>query len=202
MIGIAARSGIALGINLQRNVALGTNTGEARNQLWWSIFRLEHFLSDMTGRVSCIGHDSSSAPPPLPLSDPAPTASDAPRLKNESAHVTGLQWTMQLDRKQMGFQRTLLDSIPASPSLYFFHMVDLSLVAHDISNPVYAIGVIKTGWARVESRIALYSKKVDYWVSNLHPSFCFQDKYGNQLPGRKSSFQLSLALITTALDLC
>lgn len=77
MIGITARSGISLGINLQKkNDRLDVGSEEARKQLWWSIFRLEHLLSVMTGRVSCVGSASSSLPPPLPLPSLAHTGSE------------------------------------------------------------------------------------------------------------------------------
>jgi len=44
MIGIAARSGIALGLNLEKKIIrLDIRSGEARKQLWWSIFRSKVF---------------------------------------------------------------------------------------------------------------------------------------------------------------
>lgn len=69
MIGIAARSGVALGINLSRNSdAVDATFRKAQTHLWWAIARLEHLLSVMTGRASCLEDDSSSAPPPKILS--------------------------------------------------------------------------------------------------------------------------------------
>lgn len=196
MIGIAARSGIALGINLQKkNVELDVNSGEARKQLWWSIFHLEHLLSVMTGRVSCLWDTSSSAPPPLASPSITHTGPDIDQPMSEPpGRINDIQWTMYLDQEQVESQRTLLESITPSPSLYFFYMVDLSLISHAISNGVYATDSPRIGWARVEGRIALYSKKVDRWVLSLHPSFCFQDSYDNPLPRSRSPFQISLAL--------
>lgn len=189
MIGIAARSGIALGLNLQQGTSVhDVKSEEARKQLWWSIFRLENLLSVMTGRVSCLGSASCSASPPtlIPILESA--GPDIHQLINEH------RWTIQLGKKQMDSQRNFLKSLPPNPSIYFFYMVDLSLIAHAITNEVYAIDSSRAGWGRVESRIAFYSKKVDYWVSTLHPSFCFQDSHDNPIPRTLSTFQSSLAL--------
>lgn len=64
MIGIAARSGIALGLNINKRVSIfDVKAREARKHLWWSIFRLENILSVITGRVSCLGNASLSMSP-------------------------------------------------------------------------------------------------------------------------------------------
>lgn len=196
MIGVATRSGIALGLNLQKkNDGLDIKSGEARNQLWWSIFRLEHLLSVMTGRVSCLGDASSSTPPPLAPEYLAHTVHNIyPLVSPPSAPISAMQWSIHLDREQMESQNTLLKSFTPTPSLYFFYMVDLSLIAHAINNGIYALDVSRIGWSRVENRIALYAKKMDHWVLSLHPSFCFEDNDSNQLPGSRSAFQVSLAL--------
>ncbi|KAJ5981976.1 hypothetical protein N7451_012076 [Penicillium sp. IBT 35674x] len=68
MIAIAARPGISLGLNLQRkNDSFDKKSRETRKQVWWSIFRLEHILSVMTGRDSCVGSSSRTLAPPLPF---------------------------------------------------------------------------------------------------------------------------------------
>lgn len=196
MIGIAARSAISLGINLQKKKD-GTDeiSEEARKQLWWSIFRLEHLLSVMTGRVSCLGSASSSLSPPTPLPSPAHAESDSHQTNNETpTQVQNLQWTIHTDQRKMDSQRSLLRSITPSSSLYHFYMADLSLISHAISSGVYATGSHRKDWARIESRIFLYSEKMDNWVSVLHPSFCFEDSRGNLLPSIESPMQVSLAL--------
>ncbi|KAJ6003853.1 hypothetical protein N7540_013135 [Penicillium herquei] len=190
MIGIAVRSGIALGLNLQKKgiIPFDVKSNEARKQLWWSIFRLENHLSVMTGRVSCLGGVSSStSPPPLgPILEPARSEFDQYTCEH--------RWTIHLEKKKMDSQRKYLKSLAPSSSLYFFYAMDLSLIVHAIANEVYAIDRSHTGWSRVEGRIDLYSKKMDYWMSTLHPSFRFQDHPGNKIPKSRSAFQISLGL--------
>ncbi|KAJ5267885.1 hypothetical protein N7478_010693 [Penicillium angulare] len=189
IIGIAVRSGIALGLNLQQKSSQhDLKSDEARKLLWWSIFRLENVLSVMTGRVSCLGSAFCSTPPPLLGLVLGSYESDI----RQSIYET--RWTIELGMEQMDSQRRLLQSLTTSPSLYSFYIVDLSLIVHAITNEVYAIDSSRAGRARVESRIAFYSKKVDCWISNLHPSFSFQDSQGNPQLRISSPFQISLAL--------
>lgn len=196
MIGIAARSGISLGINLhKKDDGLDADSEEARKQLWWSIFRLEHLLSVMTGRVSCIGSASSSLPPPLPLPSLAHTGFAGQQtddvLHSQLSHVN---WTLQTNPKGSDIQSKLLKSLYPSSSLYHFYMVDLSLISHAISSGVYATDTYQTDWGRIESRISLYNKRMDRWVSRLNAAFHFEDNHGNLLSTIESPFQISLAL--------
>ncbi|KAJ5559440.1 hypothetical protein N7513_001839 [Penicillium frequentans] len=194
MIGIAVRSGIALGINLcKKNVVLDATSDEARTNLWWAVVRLEHLLSVMTGRVSCLGDASSSAPPPNPILSYSDTYVHQP-ITEPPLQTENLQWTIHLNEEQIHFQRDLLESITPSPSLYFFYMIDLSMITHAITNRVYTIDVSRAGWGRVESRINLYNNKLDMWAKSLPSSFDFQAGETSGQPESMSSFQTSLAL--------
>lgn len=189
MIGLAARSGIALGLNLWQAASKhDLKSDEARKLLWWSIFRLENVLSVMTGRVSCLGSTFCSLFPPQ--LEPILNSAGSDNRPSTNAH----QWTIELGKTQMDSQREFLQSLTPSRSFYFFYMVDLSLIVHSIINEVYAIDSSRAGRARVEGRIAYHNKKMDYWMTSLHPSFRFQDSHGNLQMGISSPFQISLAL--------
>ncbi|KAJ5982088.1 hypothetical protein N7451_012188 [Penicillium sp. IBT 35674x] len=194
MIGIAVRSGIALGLNLSRkNVASVASSGEARTNLWWAVVRLEHLLSVMTGRVSCLGDTSSSAPPPNPVLSYSGHLNHQP-ITEPHSQLEDLRWSIYLNEEQIQSQNDLLKFTTPSPSLYFFYVIDLSMITHAITNRVYATDVSRTGWGIVESRISLYSKKMDLWLKSLHPSFNFQGGEPSELLASRSSFQISLAL--------
>lgn len=196
MIGIAARSGIALGLNLRRTSnKFDSESSESRKRLWWSIFHLEHLLSVMTGRVSCLGDGSCSAPPPLPTGISEYGVPGVSQFGNEPlAQDCGIQWTIYQRHEQIGAQQACLKSVPSSPSLYFFYLVDLSLIMHAITNRVYSTDVFQDGWAQIKSRIGLYSEKMDQWLSGLHASLAFEDIHGNTFPRSNSCYQVSLAL--------
>lgn len=112
-----------------------------------------------------------------------------PRIRNEN-----LRWTIYLNEEQIQLQSELLKSTTPTPSLYFFYVIDLSMIAHAITNRVYATDVSRTGRRVVESRIDLYSKKMDLWVKSLHSFFNFLDGEPSERLESKSSFQISLAL--------
>ena len=188
MIGIAARSSIALGLNLEKVITgLDVKSGEARKQLWWSVYRLESLLSVMTGRASCLRNASSSANPPFLNPNLDFTVPDIEQPINE------LQWTINLDEGKVISQVSFLKSLEPTQSLYCFYMVDLTLITHAIINEVYSLEPSRVGWSCIESRIAFYHKKLDFWASTIHPSFGFQS--GQFIsPPRESPFQSSLAL--------
>lgn len=100
-----------------------------------------------------------------------------------------MQWTIYQRHKQIGAQQTYLKS-----TLYFFYLVDLALITHTITNQVYSTDIFREGWTQIESRIGLYSQKMDQWVSRLHASFVFEGNHGNLLLGSGSYYQVSLAL--------
>jgi hypothetical protein len=197
MIGIAARAGIALGLHLRsEDDQSDMESSETRKRLWWSIFYLEHRVSVMTGRVSCIGSGSCTTRPPLPFGNMRNNMSDIGQSTHHgAAQACELQWTIsQHDEQQAIAQRMWLKSITPSPSLHFFYLVDLALITHDILNRVYTPNAIQVGWAQIKSRIELYSKKMDQWVASLHASLDFEDNHGDLLSGSWSRHQVSLAL--------
>lgn len=142
----------------------------------------------MTGRISCLGSAFCSTPPPLL----GPVLESGGPDTHPSTNTP--QWTIVLGKRELAFQRNILQSLTPSLPLYLFYMVDLSLIAHTITNEVYAIDSSRAGRARVESRIEFYSKKMDYWIPTLHPSFSFEDNQGNLQLRISSPFQISLAL--------
>lgn len=196
MVGIAARSGIALGLNIRRtNNIFDAEATEARKRLWWSIFYLEHLLSAMTGRASCLGDGSCSAPPPLPFEHSEYEFSDVGQWGDgRLAHAGDMQWTIFQSDEQIEAQHTSLKSMQPSASLYFFYLVDLAFITHSITNREHSTSIFRDGWIQIESRIEIYTQKLDQWVSGLHASLAFEDKHGNQHPRSRSYYQVSLAL--------
>ncbi|KAJ5161356.1 hypothetical protein N7492_006748 [Penicillium capsulatum] len=188
MIGIAARSSIALGLNIdKRTNILDVKSREARRHLWWSIFRLESILCVMTGRVSCLGNASLSGSPPFLGSELCL------KIPDIAQPIDQLQWTVHMDDSKLDSQGRLLGSLVPTRSLYFFYMVDLSLITHDMINDIYATDSSQVGWRWTNGLISKFSQKVAYWASTIHPSFGFQNGQVQQIPTR-SSVQFSLAL--------
>jgi hypothetical protein len=185
MIGIATRSGIALGLNLRKKtMGLDVKSREARNQLWWSIFRLESLLSIMTGRVSSLGDASSFANPPF---------LNPKKIPGAEQPINELQWTINMDKRKAISQTSFLQSLQPTHLLYRFYMVDLALITHTISNEVFSFKQFCIGWSCLESRVAFYHEKLNFWASTIHASFGF---HGAQpvSTARGFPYQCSLAL--------
>ncbi|KGO64406.1 Transcription factor, fungi [Penicillium italicum] len=201
MIGIATRSAIALGLNLRiTNERFDLESKESRKRLWWSIFYLEHILSVMTGRVSYLGDGCCTVSPPMPSVKPeclvpgclVPSPGDLGHACLAQGY--DIQWTNSLQHEHLASQQEWLKAIGTSPSSYFFYLVDLIMITQTITNRVYSTDILQNGWAQAESRIGLYSKKLDQWVSGLHTSFAFEGSHGGPLSGTPSQNQVSLAL--------
>lgn len=73
-------------------------------------------------------------------------------------------------------------------------MVDLHCIAHAISSKFYVTDSYRTDWGSIESRISLYNKMIDRWVSRLIVAFHFHDSHGNLLHTIDSPFQVPLTL--------
>ncbi|KAJ5230962.1 hypothetical protein N7489_011670 [Penicillium chrysogenum] len=196
MIGIAIRSAIALGLNLRiGDTKMDLEANEARKRLWWSIFYLEHILSVMTGRVSYLGDGCCVVGPPLPLVNLDCLVPDLGKSEHDApAQAYDIQWSIHLQHEKLLHQQMLLKATEANASTYFFYLVDLISIAQAFTNRVYSAGALQEGWAQTESRISLYNKMMDQWVSGLHPSFAFEEPLGSSLSATGSHGQVSLAL--------
>ena len=117
--GFAIRAALALGINL-RNESTGTRDDlkEIRYRVWWSLYILEHQLSSMTGRRSCISDDDCTTPLPLPYDEEQFSTPDAMTLFSDdmkrgdrnparSSHSPkALNLTPSTDRSRSGSHQT------------------------------------------------------------------------------------------------
>lgn len=142
----------------------------------------------MTGRASCIKCASSSALPPRVF--PRTNLFDL----NVERPLDELRWTMYLGNQQMNNQTNSLKALNPSTNLYLFYIVDLSLIAHSITEDVYAVDSPRNSPDHTQGRIAFFQMKLDRWMSSLHPALIFTDDHRNPLLEMKSHLQISLAL--------
>ncbi|KAI3096013.1 transcriptional regulator family: Fungal Specific TF [Penicillium roqueforti] len=194
-IGIATRSAIGLGLNLEiSSTRLDAKAKEARKRLWWSIFYLEHTLTTMTGRVSCLGDGSPSVSPTSPFESMDCAVSNAQVGDAKFARDDAIHWSTHQHHEQIEAQQRRLKHVAPSPSLYLFYLLDLSLMMHAITNRMYNTDLFQEGLSQPLRQINLYNMMLDRWVSGLHGSMAFEDDQGNPLSGSTSRYQVSLAL--------
>ncbi|KAL1855030.1 hypothetical protein Plec18170_004444 [Paecilomyces lecythidis] len=196
--GLAIRSAIALGVNL-RNVDGRTTdeSKEARSRLWWSLYYLEHLLAVSTGRVSCISESATSTDPPLPFEENSDQQQGATRIFDKLSyreyHPKG---TLFEDRVEAASTAEWLKTIKLNPSLYFFVLIDLTLVSHSVLNTVYTVNALRDGWSQTVARISKYSSKLEAWLSKIPDAYKFPLE-GQDQPLRKEDWtkeRFSLAM--------
>lgn len=195
MIGTAVRSAIALGIDL-RTAETETQyaSNEARCRLWWSIFTLEHLLSNMTGRVSCLGENSYSVYPPMPFEEDRYRDPYVLQLfKDSKLRRSCLRWTLYIDKEKNEAREKYLRSAETTSSLFYYHITDLSMISHAVSEHIYTVRVSDEGWAVISARITHYNTKLDQWLETLPQPFRFIDENNKLLPNLESRAQTCLA---------
>ncbi|KAL4790452.1 fungal-specific transcription factor domain-containing protein [Aspergillus venezuelensis] len=191
--GRAVRSAVALGLNLRAlsdNIDPGSK--ETRTRIWWSIFSIEHLLTSMTGRAPLVDYRSMSLYPPVPYDEgqfEGPKLQDL--LASTQVREERLQWTVHADDPKLNERTQWFQSLPATQSLYFFHLVDLFLITHAAVLAVYSL----TAWKETgQGEIPRYQEKLYTWLSNLKPPFAFTNEDGQLDLDRTSKSQVSLAL--------
>ncbi|KAL4994263.1 fungal-specific transcription factor domain-containing protein [Aspergillus recurvatus] len=196
--GSAARSAICLGLNLRAfSEHIDPVSKETRTRIWWSIFALENLLSGMTGRVPCLNHRAMSLYPPAPYDE---SDFDDPKLKTilemTAQHGERLHFTIDATDEELASRTAWLQSIKPNASLYFFHLVDLSIITHAAVMAIYSLQSARDSHSGCgQSEIPHYQSRLHSWASNLHPAFAFTDKNINELSLSKDSrAQVTLAL--------
>ncbi|KAL5043086.1 hypothetical protein BDW71DRAFT_130046 [Aspergillus fruticulosus] len=197
--GSAARSAVCLGLNLRAfSEHIDPISKETRTRIWWTIFSLEHLLSGMTGRVPCVDHRAMSLYPPVPYDE---SDFDDPELKKilgaTDQREKRLRFTIDATDEELATRTAWLQSIKPNVSLYFFHLVDLSIITHAAVMAIYSLQASRESHiGRGQSEIPHYQSRLLSWVSNLHPAFTFTDKEDiNELSLSKDSrVQVTLAL--------
>ncbi|GLA17943.1 hypothetical protein AnigIFM62618_005096 [Aspergillus niger] len=209
---MAFRSAVSLGINL-RFVDDRTQypAKEARIRLWWSIFLLEHLLTAITGRVSCVGESLSATPLPIPYEEEAFGRPDVlPLLQDSSLRMTRLKLTLLQSDEESRADVSWLPSCEPSPSLYFHCIVDLATITQAIINKVYSIQSLRERASQVEQRIRRFSFNLDMWLSKVPEAYRFTSGSGDQLdlpsdrnaPWMRERISLAMSYYSSRLTLC
>jgi hypothetical protein len=195
--GSAARSALCLGLNLRAfSEQIDPVSKETRTRIWWTIFSLEHLLSGMTGRVPCLDYRAMSLYPPIPYDE---DDFDHPELKRilgmTEQREKRLHFTINATGEELAARTAWLRSIEPNGSLFFFHLVDLSIITHAAVTAIYSLQLTRESHSgRGQSEIPHYQSMLQSWVSNLHPAFAFTDKDKMPSLSRDSRAQVSLAL--------
>ncbi|OQD83182.1 hypothetical protein PENANT_c018G07797 [Penicillium antarcticum] len=171
---MALRSALSLGINLRLTDTQTPETAkEARGRLWWSIYSLEHLITSVTGRASGVTESICSVPAPFPCEEETFEHPEAKRLLQDPIlRETHLRPTL-FEASSQGHPHSWTTACPPCPSLFFYQLVDLSLITQALMNKVYSIEGLRKGPSRIEYHVQKFGLKMDYWLAKLPPAYQF-----------------------------
>ncbi|CAI7596154.1 unnamed protein product [Penicillium glandicola] len=165
---MALRSALSLGINLRLTDSRTKDAAkEARGRLWWSIYSLEHLITSMTGRASCVGEGLCSVPTPLPYEEETFENPDAKSLLQDPILREAQLRSTLFESPSQHHSPSWVTSCAPCPSLFFHFLVDLSLITHALMNKVYSIEGLRKGPAQVEYHVQKSTLQMDRWLSKL-----------------------------------
>ena len=203
------RAALALGINMRNDSSRTPDTSkEIRYRVWWSLYALEHQLGVMTGRPTCFSDEACTTPLPVPLEEDAFQSQHALHLlggdMQRNARYPG--WlhrspnhfgsaTSSSDRSRSTSkpssasrspptpQQVDVDwakNVPASPSLYFLHYIQLNKLSQLILSRLYTPSAMQTSWSHIQSVISELDLRVVDWHNNLPSILDFKRKQRDQ----------------------
>lgn len=146
----------------------------------------------MTGRSSCVDYRSISLYPPVPYDESMFQQPDLEDLLGDTVlREERLQWTLYASDSELQTRSRWFRKIGSTQAVYFFHLVDLSIITHAAVAAIYSVTAAKDGG---QTKIPYYQEKLQTWLSTLQPPFAFTDNYNSPLLSRDRRGQVSLAL--------
>ncbi|KAL2003718.1 hypothetical protein VTN02DRAFT_2621 [Thermoascus thermophilus] len=193
LCGSAVRGAEALGLHL-RNVGIYTSdtSKEIRYRVWWSLYTIEHLLSVMTGRPSCIVDSTCTTPLPVPFDESDFQKEEVAQLISNPSRKSSTVQDRAADSNtpapdQMEATNTeaptskvseigsaeWLKSLPPSMSLYFLQFSTLTSIAKRVNIKLYSAEAVQSPWPSIEFTIQSLMLETDSWLSNLPEPYDF-----------------------------
>lgn len=195
-MGIAIRSGLAMGLNLRNETeSITPISRELRYRVWWALFLLDTVLCEITGRSPTTGHMFITTPLPIPFLEEDLGHERVVRLATNQAARSAfftclLPATTALRRETMsrnnsgqstsserqfdeGSGPTSPDVLTPNASLYFLYAVDLAYLLREAVDVIYASRSGVQSWHEVEAAISTFNGHADHWLSRLPAEFQF-----------------------------
>ncbi|KAE8307899.1 fungal-specific transcription factor domain-containing protein [Aspergillus transmontanensis] len=171
LCGSAVRSALSLGLHL-RNIGTCTSdtSKEIRYRVWWALYTLEHRLSVMTGRPSCIIDVACTTPLPVPFDESDFRKESVMRLINRSTPE---------DLSQPG---------PASNSS---PNSNLRKTGKGMESADASAAALEKPWSSMEFAIRGLMFDLDSWLINLPAAYDFTSTHTSQ---GSATHRMSLAL--------
>ncbi|KAE8150854.1 fungal-specific transcription factor domain-containing protein [Aspergillus avenaceus] len=186
--GIAIRSAIAMGINLQSESKQTSNISkEIRYRVWWSIYTLENTLSIMTGRPTGTADRFITTPLPIPFEEEhfreVTAAGLLTDLNKRTEFIRAITPTTHPSHRipdtasperpgEHELDPVMAEIIPNS-SLYFLYFVEITKIMRRGIDSLYSPGSAKRPWATVSAVISDLVLDTETWLRGLPDVFQF-----------------------------
>ncbi|KAJ6151771.1 C6 transcription factor [Penicillium chermesinum] len=213
---MALHSAMSLGINLRLKDDTTDSSKEARCRLWWSIYSLEHLITSMNGRASCIGEQMCAVSLPVPVEEEAfghlgvQSVFQDQGLREVLLSATLFEKSFEIQSTEKPWAAT---NFQPNPSLFFFYMTDLSLLTQAVLNKVYSLEGVRNGASQTEYRFEDFTLRMDRWIHKLPDSYQFvlpgggpwrinPDLDNESLPYARERVCLALNYYSARITLC
>ncbi|KAF7595316.1 hypothetical protein BBP40_006565 [Aspergillus hancockii] len=201
LCGSAVRTALSLGLHL-RNIGTSTSdtSKEIRYRVWWSLYTLEHRLSVMTGRPSCIIDGAYTTPLPVPFDENDFRKESVMRLISRSTPGTPNQLesvsnsSLNPDARDASAGMTSTEINIAAPckSLYFLQLIKLTSISKMMTSKLYSPEEASKPWPSTEFAIRSLIFDLDAWLINLPSAYDFTSAQASQ---DSAIHRMSLALM-------
>lgn len=187
---MALHAGISLGINLRLKDDTHSGSKEARSRLWWSIYSLENLIASMNGRVSGVNENLCAVALPIPIEQTDFEQLDMQSIfANEEQRESRLRATLFENSAQLqSREKPWASHLQPSPSLFFFYLVDLSLITQAILNRIYSLEDVRSGTTKTEYQLEKFVLRMDRWLYKL--ADCYQFVVSDASPWHINHAQL------------
>ncbi|PYI00235.1 fungal-specific transcription factor domain protein [Aspergillus sclerotiicarbonarius CBS 121057] len=204
LCGSAVQGALSLGLHLRNMGEFTTDTSrEIRYRVWWSLYMIDHRLGMITGRPSCIDDNVHTTPLPVPFDeDDFGKEEVVIRLKRspraDSSNPGGFassQLAPQAKHLMTAPKVTDTVTIPSCGSLYFLHLIQLTLIAKKMKVKLYNPGVARTSWLGIEFAIQGLTSDIESWLLGLPKDYDFTSTQSSQATQSITHQRMSLALL-------
>lgn len=171
--------------------------------MWWSLYTLDHLLTIMTGRPSCVIDSSCTTPMPVPFDESDFQKDEVARLIGTAVFRTSsgsermptnnsaedLESAADSDSNDLPAEgetkisrAEYLKSLPPCTSLYFLQLASLTSISKRMTVKLYSPEALQSPWASTEFTIKSLMLEIDSWFMNLPAAYDFTSTQTSQCP--------------------
>ena len=217
LIGSAVRGALSLGLHLRNEGPCTSDVSkEIRYRVWWSLYTVEHLLTVMTGRPSCIADNFCTTPLPVPFDESdfqkeeVARLISSPRRGSIQSQLDGFavpppgtpgpdasdpdaSFVSHGSNKDVGIGSSeYLKGLTPCMSLYFIRLASLTAISKRVMVKLYSPEAALLPSPTIEFTIQSLMLGIDSWLINLPAAYDFTSTQTSQCPASQNEPRLVL----------